>query len=178
MKLIALLVGVALLLTWAVPALVPKAKAQETTVQNLINMLPTTLVPFATQLMALCSTGTINALLSTLNTILTQCLLNVRTICAQNPEFQQSLINDVVLCASIGAIAGMCFPLPFLTMIVGTPLFGIIGALLGIPIGLIDGWLRWTGFFNPAPSDIDAAKAQAELDKAKQPQYIIITPGR
>jgi len=54
------------------------------------------------------------------------------------------------------------------------PLFGIIGALLGIPIGLIDGWLRWTGYYSPAPSDIAAAEAQEKLNQTKQPQYIVV----
>ena len=176
MKLAVLLVVAALL--GAYPLISWRAEAQTETpagaLGNILNMCPMQLPPFIIELLTYLVSGGLNAILAGISTVASQCLLSLRTICSQNPEFQQSLVNDVILCAALGLIAGLCVPIPLLTSVCSSPILALFGAVFGVPTGLCDGWLRWTGYYSPAPSDIAAAEAQEKLNQTKQPQYIVV----
>lgn len=174
MKLAVLLVTVALLGAYPLFSWRAEAQTAGSAVADIVNMCPTTLAPFIVSLLTYLTTGGINSIIAGISTLASQCLLSLRTICSQNPEFQQSLVNDVILCTALGLIAGLCVPIPLLTSLCSSPILALLGAVLGVPMGLCDGWLRWTGYYSPAPSDIAAAEAQEKLNQTKQPQYIVV----
>jgi hypothetical protein len=123
------------------------------------------------QILRICITGFPQALIVALLDLSRQVLYMCKSIAQDNPELLQGLVTSIAFSTILFGAMGTVCP------VIGNLICGGFGFVIGIPIGLVDGCLRWFGFYNVSQSQLEAAKRQAELNRVNNPQQVIIIPG-
>jgi len=137
----------------------------------ILDILAGYLPPQLFEIVRFCLTGFLQACVVSLLDLSRQVLYMCKSIAQDNPEFIQGLAITTIFCTILFGAMGTVCP------VIGNVICGGIGFIIGIPMGLLDGCLRWLGFYNIPQWQVDAAQRQAEINRVNNPQQVIIIPG-
>lgn len=170
MKLFTVVLAVSVVLAMIFVQRPAEAQAETLTgaATQLLNILAGYLPPQLFEIVRFCLTGFLQACVVSLLDLSRQVLYMCKSIMQDNPEFIQGLMTNTVFCTILFGAMGTVCP------VIGNLVCGAFGFAIGIPIGLIDGCLRWVGYYNIPEWQVEAAQRQAEINKINNPQIIII----